>query len=123
MAGFITFDISCSDKTWSSANWVFAGYLDHVIEMVVDEADVVSELVVCRHHQIVDLKEIEQSKPAIFDQITDALQKACGLIAEGNLRVSVDGDELDSESQRQYRQAIEELSQFLAESNARNSAE
>jgi len=112
MAGFVTFDMDSQERTWSTANWVFAGVVDHVLSLV-DDVDIVHELTVCKHHQNVDLKELEDENPEMFRRVIVALQKTCDQIIAGEVKVSVDGVVLDEESQTQYRQEVSRLAKLL----------
>jgi hypothetical protein len=113
MAGFITLDHECPDMTWSSANWVYAGFLNHVIHSIPDDEEVVRELTSCKYHQIVDLAEILGTRPGVYNRIVEAFSRTCNRIRRGDLVASVSGRELDEESQIQFRQAACELEEFL----------
>lgn len=114
MAGFITFDRESPEKTWSSANWVFRGFLDHVTSVTTIENDVVHKLTACKHYQRVGLDDMAEEQPEMFQRVLAAFKLGCSQIAGGNYLVSVNGNELDEESQNQYREAIHRLSELLA---------
>lgn len=117
MAGFVTFDMHSLEKAWSTANWVFTGFIDHVLSLAGD-VDVVHELTICKHHQNVDLKDMEDENPEIFHRVIDAFQKTCTRVIAGELSASVDGAVLDEESQTQYREEVSKLAKLLEQQSS-----
>ena len=113
MAGFISFDANTAGRAWSSANWVFRGFLDRVMALAPTDDEVIHELTVSKHSQIVTLGSLAIENPDLHRRVLDALMHACAQIATGQCPVSVDGRELDEESQAQYREAISNLFKML----------
>lgn len=113
MAGFITLEADVPEKEWSSANWVFVGFLDHVMDVMSEDPKAVQELTVCKFNQSVDLDDLAQHNPDMYKRILAAFELSCSQIAGGSFPVSVNGNELDDQSQDQYRKAIHRLSELL----------
>lgn len=113
MAGFITFDKTDPERTWSSANWVFNGVLDHVLSTHADDAECVERLTGCKYRQNVPMKYIEEENGGLFDRVVSYFLEACDHAANGEFKVSVNGETLDEESQTQFREAISDLRQLL----------
>ncbi len=113
MAGFITFDISKLDRTWSSANWVYTSFLDHVINHVADENEAVERLTASKYNQSLSLSRLMEDDPKLCARIIESLKYICSQVANRNCLASVNGNELDEESQDQYREAIKRLNDLL----------
>jgi len=114
MAGFITIKADVPEKEWSSANWVFVGFLDHAISVMSEDAEAVHELTSCKFNQSVDLDELTEESPDLAKRIVKCFELSCSQIAGENYPVSVNGNELNQESQYQYREAIGRLEKMLA---------
>lgn len=113
MAGFITFSTGPPEKEWSSSNWVFVGFLDHAIGVLYEDEEAVHELTSCKFNQSVDLGDIAEESPEMHKRILLAFRASCTQIASGDFPVSVDGKVLDEESQLQYRDAVNRLSELF----------
>jgi len=114
MAGFITYDITKPDCTWSSANWVYASFLDHVMELFSDEADVVRRLTSSKFNQSMSLSRLKEEDSALYSRILNAFKQVCEQIANRDSLASVNGNVLDEESQNQFREAIASLAELLS---------
>lgn len=113
MAGFITYDISKPDCTWSSANWVYTSFLDHVIELFSDDADVVHRLTSSKYNQSMSLSRLMEEDSELYGRILDAFKCVCEQVANKNCLASVNGKVLEEESQNQFRESIEGLSALI----------
>ena len=120
MAGFITFDISDPNRTWSSSNWVYVSFLDHAIEHLSDDHDAVHRLTSSKYNQSVSLLRLKKEAPVIYAQIVEAFKHVCRQIENRECLATVNGSKLDDQSQLQYREAIHELSELLATEDTRN---
>ncbi len=114
MAGFIIIETDSSEKEWSSANWVYCGFLDHAMGLISEDSEAVHRLTVAKYNQSIDLENLAKEHPAMDQRIRTAFELSCSQIASGEFPVSVNGNELDEESQIQYREAIRRLSKLLA---------
>lgn len=113
MAGFITFDVSNPDRMWSSANWVYANFLDHAIELASDDDDVIHRLMSSKYNQSLSLSRLRDDAPLIYNRIIEVFRRVCREIANQQRFASVNGKMLDDKSQVQFRDAIRQLNELL----------
>lgn len=113
MAGFITYDISRPDCTWSSANWVYTSFLDHVTELFSDDA-AVQRLTSSKYNQSMSLSRLMDEDSELYDRIVKSFKSVCERIGNKECLASANGNVLDEESQVQFREAIDELSALLS---------
>lgn len=114
MAAFISFDESCTDRIWSSANWVFRSLIDHAISLVDDDERLCYELTLGNVHQTIELGNLIQEERAVGHRMVAALVRVCDDVRTGECVAMLNGKKMDGESQIQFQQAIAELSERLA---------
>ena len=118
MAGFITFDISNPESTWSSANWVYSSFLDHAIDLLADDSDAVRRLTSSKYNQSLSLARLKSDDLEMYDQIVKSFHAVCEKVMNQECQASVNGKLLDEESQAQFRDEIQRLSDFLSMKSA-----
>lgn len=119
MAGFISFTNADVGEKWSAANWVFWSFLDCVIRNHSADGELVDELTISSANQMVELDDLAVNNPDLCWRITDSFVQTSQLVATGVSRATVDGRELEDDSQLQYRLAIADLAKRLHEFSKR----
>jgi len=106
MAGFVVRRNGCA---WSSANWVFWGFMDHLIAALADDTAAVQRMEQCKWMQMFSVPIMEEENAAATAGILDVARAVAHRCADGELRCSVDGMVLDEASQGQFREAMRML--------------
>ncbi len=106
MAGFITLS---HDLSWSSANWVYMGFLDHVISNLTEFPEAAGMVTQCKWMQSMLLAMLDDDDPLSARRIRDSLRKTAHEVTKWQRPCQVDGRTLDDQSQKQFVEAIAEL--------------
>ena len=111
MAGFVS---RGKNREWSSSNWVFWGFMDHVLEALSGSPDVAHRAEGCKWNQMLSFEIIGEEDSDIAGIILDTCRVVAQKCMNGELLCKVDGRILDDESQTQFREAMQELVVVLA---------
>jgi hypothetical protein len=106
MAGFITLS---QDLSWSSANWVYWGFLDHVLNNLCEFPEAARMVEQCKWMQNMTFRFLEEDDPVSAGRVRNVLRKTAHEVTQGKHACQVDGRTLDDESQRQFVEAISRL--------------
>jgi len=88
--------------------------VESVIARNSGDNELTHELTVGLAHQLVELGYMKMENYPLFNRTVRSFRDVCKCVETGECRASVNGRELDSKSQRQYQEAIAELSKRLA---------
>jgi hypothetical protein len=110
MAGFIQIS---KDRSWSSANWVYAGLLNHVIANLRDNPAAAQQVEQCKWMQSLNLSWFEQDDPLLAAVVLKALKSTSTQVEQGKVKCELDGRILDDASQRQFIESVSELVEML----------
>jgi hypothetical protein len=111
MAGFI---LVSDVYKWSSANWVYWGVIDYLIEALKDNPDVAGYIEMCKAMQIIDFVSFREEHPDWAEKAFIMLKNVSQKCANGSLPCRVEGRVLGDHSQSQFREAMEELVNLLS---------
>lgn len=110
MAGFVS---RGENRVWSSANWVYWGFMDHVLKSLSGLPEIAHQAEECKWCQMLSFVTIAEEDSDVADTILDACRKVAQKCMHGELLCQVDGRVLDNESQTQFREAMQELVALL----------
>jgi hypothetical protein len=110
MAGII--DIS-EKQTWSAANWVYWGLMDHVLDALAGDPDVAHRMEVWKWMQSLSIPLLREDDPKSAEKAVTALKLVADRCANGDLVCMVEGKILDSGSQQQFRDSMHDLVSML----------
>ena len=111
MAGFVVVEVEGREESWSTANWYFRAFMDHVIRLLEDEPQTQFLAMSAEAHQIVNLRRVSSSEARKL--LLDTMLQVCNLVEAGQLRASTDGRPMDDESQKPFRRTIRGLQALL----------
>jgi hypothetical protein len=110
MAGFISIDES---REWSSANWVYWGFMDHVLDALKDSPEIAHRAEGSKWMQMLSFDILSEEDSLVADKILDACRVVAKKCSDGELLCKVDDKVLDTESQKQFQEAMQELVALL----------
>jgi hypothetical protein len=112
MAGIVRIT---DEKSWSVANWVYWGVMDHVLDALASDPTVAHRVEGCKWMQILSFPLLRSDDAALAERVLTALETVANKCADGTLSCKVDGRILDDDSQQQFREATHELVVMLGE--------
>ena len=112
MAGFVVRREGCE---WSSANWIFWGFMDHLISSLTDDLEAIHRLEGCKWMQLLSVPMLEEEDAPSTAKILDAARVVATRCLRGELLCSVDGVVLDKVNQNQFKEAMKTLVSTLQE--------
>lgn len=110
MAGTVRISENLS---WSTANWVYWGVMDRLIEALADDP-AAREAEQCRWLQSMDLPALRADNLAVAAKVVFTLKAVANRCASGELPCSVDGRPLDDGAQQQFKESAGQLAAALA---------
>jgi hypothetical protein len=111
MAGTITV---AEGQEWLVSNWAYRSLMDCVLEMVAGEPPIAQFIEIAKWNHGLDIPAMQQDEPELVGPVLHALKNAAQNCSEGTVMAKVDGRVLDEESQRQFREATNQLSKILS---------
>jgi hypothetical protein len=111
MAGTITVS---ENQEWQVSNWAYRSLMDCVLEMVAGESTTAEFIEMSKWNHGLDIPLIQQEEPELAGSVLFALKRAAQSCSEGGFATKVDDRVLDEESQRQFREATNQLSTMLS---------
>jgi hypothetical protein len=107
MAGFIIFSDS---QVWSSANWVYWGLMDHVLDTFVNHTPAAKRVVEeCKWTQCLTFALVREESTKLAEELREKLAVVAPRIVSGELRCKVDGRELEESDQVRFRDELKRL--------------
>ncbi len=110
MAGFITFS---DEMIWKKSNWAYWGLMDHLIQRFESDESTKARLLQSKWMQNLHVPDLVNDHPNVSSEIIDALFSVAHDAAEGTLLCSVEGRVLDSDSQKMFSEAAQELLGYI----------
>ena len=110
MAGFIARD---ENREWSSANWVYWGFMDHVLDALKDSPEIAHRAEGSKWMQMLSFDILAEEDALVAEKILEACRAVARKCSNGKLLCKVDDRVLDADSQKQFREAMQELVAFL----------
>jgi len=110
MAGFIRI----GDKSWSTANWAYWSLMDNVIDALAKEPDVARRVEGCKWMQHLSFPLLREEDPKLAEKVFIALKSVAERCASGDVVCKMDGKPLDSISQKQFRESMNDLVGILS---------
>jgi hypothetical protein len=111
MAGTITV---AEDQEWQVSNWAYRSLMDCALELVAGKPPIAHFLEISKWNHGLDIPVMQQDEPEMAGAVLRALKSAAQSCSEGTVTAKVDGRVLDEESQRQFREATNQLATMLA---------
>jgi hypothetical protein len=111
MAGIINIS---EKQSWSAANWVYWGLMDHVIDALAGDPDVAHRMEGCKWMQSLSFPLLREDDPESTKKVVTTLKYIAERCASGDLVCMVEGKILDSHSQQQFRESIRDLVNLLS---------
>jgi hypothetical protein len=106
MAGILRIS---DNQSWSAANWVYWGLMDHVLDALASDPDVAHRMEVCKWMQSLSIPLLREDDPKSAEKVVATLKHVADRCANGDLLCTVEGKILESGSQQQFRESMHNL--------------
>lgn len=101
------------NQSWSAANWIYWGLLDHLLDALSGDPDVAHRMEVCKWMQSLNIPLLRDDDPKSAEKAVTTLRQVADRCASGDLLCVVEGRILDSSSQQQFRESMHNLVSML----------
>jgi hypothetical protein len=110
MSGVISFGKRDDpEQMWFCSGWGFRAFLDSIVEKNQDDEDLVLALRAGQALNGLHLELVADKDPALAQRLREAIERAARETLVEDLRLLVNGRELDSEEIRIYRDAVAKI--------------
>jgi hypothetical protein len=100
-------------KDWSAGNWAYWSLMDHLIDAFAAKPNVARCMEECKWMQCLSFPLLREEDSEIVEEVFAVLKSVAERCAVGELAPAVEGKPLDSVSQKQFRELMNDLVSML----------